>query len=128
MGLCKGNGKALRQRNHVGRIRSAPLIRFYNTTFFIKNTVLSPYYFGVNHCTGVFPGSFSLKPETFEQVLFEIFGNLHDFGFDEVYCFNYHGDPLHFSAITNAIKRANHELSMKVRFMMEEMDLQVYPE
>lgn len=88
--------------------------------------IAPPYYFGVNHCTGAFPGSFSLKPETFELVLFEIFGNLHDFGFDEVYCFNYHGDPLHFSAITNAIKRANRELSMKARFMMEEMDLQVY--
>lgn len=91
-----------------------------------ETLIAPPYYFGISQCTGAFPGSFSLKPETFELVLFEIFGNLHDFGFDEVYCFNYHGDPQHFSSITNAIKRANHELSVKVRFMMEEMDLQVY--
>ena len=31
--------------------------------------IAPPYYFGVNHCTGAFPGTFSLKPETFEQVL-----------------------------------------------------------
>lgn len=41
-----------------------------------KETLIAPpYYFGVNHCTGAFPGSFSLKPETFELVLFEIFCN-----------------------------------------------------
>lgn len=28
-----------------------------------KNVLIAPpYYFGVNHCTGAFPGSFSLKP------------------------------------------------------------------
>lgn len=91
-----------------------------------ESLIAPPYYFGVNHCTGAFPGSFSLKPETFELVLAEIFGNLHDFGFTEVYCFNYHGDPLHIGSIINAIKKANSELDMKVKFMMEEMDLQVH--
>lgn len=62
----------------------------------------------------------------FELVLDEIFGNLHDFGFTEVYCFNYHGDPIHIGAIINSIKKANSEFDMKVRFMMEEMDIQVY--
>lgn len=92
----------------------------------IEALIAPPYYFGVNHCTGAFPGSFSLRPETFEMVLSEIFGNLHDFGFTEVYCFNYHGDPVHIGSILNAIKKANSELHMKVRFMIEEMDLQVY--
>lgn len=92
----------------------------------IDALIAPPYYFGVNHCTGAFPGSFSLRPETFEMVLGEIFGNLHDFGFTEVYCFNYHGDPVHIGSIINAIKKANSELHMKARFMIEEMDLQVY--
>lgn len=87
--------------------------------------IASPYYYGVNHCTGAFPGSFTLKPETFEQVLFEIFGNLHDFGFEEVYCFNYHNDPLHTGSIFNAIKKANSELTMKIKFVMEAMDLKL---
>lgn len=87
--------------------------------------IAPPYYYGVNHCTGAFPGSFSLKPETFEQVLFEIFCNLHDFGFTQVYCFNYHGDPVHVGSILNAIKKANSELGMKIRYVMEAMDLEM---
>lgn len=87
--------------------------------------IAPPYYYGVNHCTGAFPGSFSLKPETFVQVLFEIFCNLHDFGFEEVYCFNYHGDPVHIDSILNAIKKANNELHMKIKYVMEAMDLEM---
>ncbi len=46
--------------------------------------IAPPYYWGVNHCTGGFPGSFSLKPETMQQVLFELFGNLRSFGFSKI--------------------------------------------
>lgn len=87
--------------------------------------IAPPYYYGVNHCTGAFPGSFTLKPETFEQVLFELFGNLHDFGFEEVYCFNYHGDPVHIGSILEAIKKADRKLHMKIKYVMEEMDLEI---
>lgn len=87
--------------------------------------IAPPYYYGINHCTGAFPGSFSLKPETFEQVLFEIFCNLHDFGFAEVYCFNYHGDPVHVKAILGAVRRANRERGMQIRYVMEAMDLEM---
>ena len=36
--------------------------------------IVPGYYWGINFCTGAFPGSFSLKPDTMKQVLFEIFG------------------------------------------------------
>ena len=67
-----------------------------------------------------------MKPETFIQVLYEIFSNLHDFGFEEVYCFNYHGDPVHIQSIIDAIRKANDEMGMKIKFVMETMDLVVY--
>lgn len=57
--------------------------------------------------------------------MFEIFGNLHDFGFEEVYCFNYHGDPVHIRSILNAIKRANSELEMRIKYVIEAMDLEI---
>ena len=88
--------------------------------------IAPPYYFGVNHCTGAFPGTFSLKPETFEQVLVETFSNLHVFGFEEIYCFNYHGDPVHIGSIINAIKRVNETLHMKAKYVMECMDLEMH--
>ncbi len=91
-----------------------------------ESVIAPPYYWGVNHCTGGFPGSFSLKPETMQQVLFEIFENLRDFGFVEVYCFSYHGDSFHVKTIVDAIKRANVELDIHARLVLESMDLQLY--
>lgn len=87
--------------------------------------IAPPYYYGVNHCTSAFPGSFTLKPETFRQVLYEIFANLCDFGFKEIYCFNYHGDPVHIQSIITAIKRANSDLNIKVKYVIEAMDLEM---
>lgn len=91
-----------------------------------ESLLVPPYHWGVNFCTGGFPGSFSLKPETMTQVLFEIFENLKRFGFLEVYCFNYHGDSYHIGAIVEAAKRANSELGMQVRLVLESMDLQIH--
>lgn len=92
----------------------------------LETVIAPPYYWGVNHCTGGFPGSFSLKPETMQQVLFEIFENLQNFGFSEVYCFCYHGDSVHVKSIVEAIKRANAELGIRAGLVLEAMDLRLY--
>ena len=91
-----------------------------------ESVIAPPYYWGINHCTGGFPGSFSLKPDTMQQVLFEIFENLKNFGFDKIYCFSYHGDSFHVRTIVEAIKRANEELGIYARLVLESMDLQLY--
>lgn len=92
-----------------------------------QESLIAPgYYWGVNYCTGAFPGSFSLKPETMKHVLFEIFENLKNFGFSEVYCFNYHGDSHHIYSIVDAMKRANAELGMQVKLVLESMDLRLH--
>lgn len=69
-----------------------------------ESVIAPPYYWGVNHCTGSFPGTFSLRPETFSQVLFEIFENMSRFPFRDIFCFNYHGDAAHVQALIDAIK------------------------
>lgn len=91
-----------------------------------ESVIAPPYYWGVNHCTGSFPGSFSLKPETMQQVLFEIFENLKNFGFSDIYCFNYHGDSFHIMTIVEAIKKANEELGIRAKLVLEAMDLQLH--
>jgi len=91
-----------------------------------ESVIAPPYYWGVNHCTGDFPGSFSLKPETMRQVLLEIFENLKNFGFSEIYCFNYHGDSKHIHAITDAIKEANAQLGLHAKLVLEAMDLPLH--
>lgn len=67
-----------------------------------KYLIAPPYYWGINHCTGGFGGSFSLRPETMRAVLCDILGNLHSFGFDKVYLDNAHGDPVHVSTLLAA--------------------------
>lgn len=91
-----------------------------------ESVIAPPYYWGVNFCTGGFPGSFSLKQETMQQVLFEILDNLKNFGFEEVYCFSYHGDAAHVRAIVAAIQKANEELGIRARLVLESMDLSLY--
>lgn len=91
-----------------------------------ESIIAPPYYWGINYCTGGFPGSFSLKPETMKQVLFEIFENLKNFGFATVYCFSYHGDGLHVRTIIEAIQKANAGLGMCIRLVLEAMDLRRY--
>lgn len=88
--------------------------------------IVPGYYWGINYCTGTFPGSFSLRPETMKQVLFEILENIREFGFSEVYCFNYHGDSHHVNTIVEAIQRANIELGMSVKLVLESIDLQLH--
>lgn len=88
--------------------------------------IAPPYYWGINHCTGSFPGTFSLKPETMIMALTDIFENLHQFGFDQVYCVNQHGDALHVNTIINSIKAANEKFNMSIRLLMEPYDLYTY--
>lgn len=91
-----------------------------------ESVILPPYYWGVNHCTGSFPGTFSLKPETMRQVLFEIFENVKDFSFRQVYCFNYHGDSCHVNSIIETIKEVNEKLDLSVKLVVDAMDLPLY--
>ncbi len=91
-----------------------------------KCLIAPPCYWGINHCTGGFTGSFSLKPDTMRSMLYDIFENLHTFGFDRIYCFNFHGDYVHINAILDAAKKANEELSMNVRTFMEFYQLGQY--
>lgn len=91
-----------------------------------KSVIFPPYYWGVNHCTGSFPGTFSLKPETMKQVLIEIMENAKKFSLHNIYCFNYHGDAIHVTVILDAIKEVNQNSDMCVKFVINAMDLPLY--
>lgn len=88
--------------------------------------IAPPYYWGINHCTGAFPGSFSLKEETMKRVLNDIFENLKLFGFERIYCINQHGDPLHIKTILEAIQESNKAYNMRIKMLMEPYELSDY--
>lgn len=90
-----------------------------------ESVIAPPYYWGVNHCTGTFPGTFSLKPSTMEMVLMDIFDNLAKDGFKQIYCFNYHADSVHVGTIVEAIKKTNSKNNIKVKLVVDAMDLPI---
>lgn len=59
-------------------------------------------------------------------VLFEIFENLKNFKFHDIYCFSYHGDAMHVKTIAEAIKAANQTLHICARLVVGAMDLSLY--
>ncbi len=91
-----------------------------------ESVIAPPYYWGINHCTGGFPGSFTLRPETMRQVLFELFENMSRFSFHDIYCFSYHGDNAHVQTIVDAVKRANSELDVSCKLVLNAMDLGLF--
>lgn len=85
--------------------------------------MVPPYYWGINHCTGGFPGTFSVRPETMKTVLMDIFKNLHDWGFHNIFCNNYHGDAIHIRTILDAIKAGRCEYGLNIRMLIDFYDL-----
>lgn len=86
--------------------------------------IAPPFYWGINHCTGAFPGSFSLRPETMKMALMDILKNLSDFGFRRILCINEHGDPVHNSTILEALRESDICLKIDARLLMEPYDLE----
>ncbi|MBQ7916133.1 MAG: creatininase family protein [Firmicutes bacterium] len=87
--------------------------------------IAPPMFWGINYCTGGFPGSFSLRPETMKMLLADIFADFKRFGFNRVICVNEHGDPLHIQTILESVQEANQK-GMRVQLLMEPYELKDY--
>ena len=80
----------------------------------ISTVIAPPYYWGINKATGKFPGSFTIKPETFKAVLADLIDCLKTWGFTKIFTYNFHGDPLHLSTIEASIKEIRGKLMIDV--------------
>lgn len=72
----------------------------------IPIVIAPPFYWGVNHVTGAFAGSFVVRPETMLQLLADVFESLVKDGFRRVFCLSGHGDALHNRTLFEGVKRA----------------------
>lgn len=84
----------------------------------VESVVVPPYYWAVNHVTGDFPGSFTVRPEIMTELIGDIFGGLAKAGFKDVYCTTGHFDAAHGKAIAEAVRRANATGSLRVHFVV----------
>jgi creatinine amidohydrolase len=70
----------------------------------IKSVIAPPFYWGINSITNDFPGSFTVKPDTMKVVLKDTIECLYNWGFNNVYVLNLHGDYLQNKVLLETVK------------------------
>lgn len=71
-----------------------------------KAVIAPPFYWGICQSARGFVGSFNIRLETAQALLFDILHSLCDFGFKQIFAINSHGDVEHKIVAMNAFKEA----------------------
>jgi creatinine amidohydrolase len=90
----------------------------------IHSIIAPPYYWGISGEVKNYPGTFSVRPETFKSMLIDIFDSLNSWGFTKVFIFNYHGDGNHVNIIEQAAKEMRDNKNMLI-YNLENLDVAV---
>ncbi|MEN6312848.1 MAG: creatininase family protein [Clostridiaceae bacterium] len=90
----------------------------------IHSIIAPPYYWGISEDVKKYPGTFSVRPETFKAMLMDIFGSLSSWGFSEVFIINAHGDKTHVETIRYSVKEANNKLDIHA-WLLSDLDFHV---
>ncbi|MFD3449987.1 creatininase family protein [Microbacteriaceae bacterium 4G12] len=80
--------------------------------------IAPPFYWGINHVTGAFPGSFTARKDIVKALLFDILDCLQKWGVQQVFLIDVHGDYQHGSALFESIKEARAELHIDVKLVI----------
>ena len=88
----------------------------------IKTLIAPPFFWGINRTSNVFPGTFTVRPETMKAMLHDMLESLKNMGFQHVFNINAHGDGLHVRTAVEAIIEAQKSLGLNVRYLMAEED------
>lgn len=87
----------------------------------IKAIISPPFFWGINNATGSFPGSFTVRKETMEAVLYDTFANFKRWGFDKLFVINHHGDADHNRTIVSAIEKARVDSGIRAFYVVDKM-------
>ena len=78
--------------------------------------IAPPFYWGINQAGRGFPGSFNIRAETMQALLFDILASLKEFGFTRVFGVNWHNDIEHRIVAMYAFKDACEQLKITACF------------
>lgn len=78
----------------------------------IPSVIAPPFYWGICQSTRGFIGSFTIRMETAQNLVFDILNTLHEFGFTEVYGINAHGDIEQNVLFMNSFRSASEQIGM----------------
>ena len=79
----------------------------------VRTLIAPPYYWGINILTNSFPGSFTVRPETMQAVIFDTLSCLKGWGIDYAFTINWHGEVRHNLTILEAVKEARLKTGIK---------------
>jgi len=83
----------------------------------VESVIMPPFYWGVNQVSGMFPGSFVVRPETMIELMVDLIKSLKKDSFAKLFCVSGHGDALHNRTVHAGIKRGADESGVKAYFV-----------
>ncbi len=89
----------------------------------VNTLIAPPQYWGVSPATWVFPGTFSVRPETMKAVIYDILASLKRWKLNKVFIINWHADIKHCQAILEAVKEARRDMAIDAFYLVSEFDV-----
>ena len=83
----------------------------------VNSVIMPPFYWGVNQVSGLFPGSFVVRPEIMIELMVDLIKSLKKDSFAKLFCVSGHGDALHNRTVHAGIKRGADESGVKAWFV-----------
>jgi creatinine amidohydrolase len=83
----------------------------------INSVIMPPFYWGVNHVTGLFPGSFEVRPQIMIELMIDLIKSLRKDNFSTLFCVSGHGDALHNRTLLDGLRRGAAESGVKGYFV-----------
>jgi creatinine amidohydrolase len=83
----------------------------------VQSVIMPPFYWGVNQVSGLFPGSFVVRPEIMIELMVDLIKSLKKDSFTRLFCVSGHGDALHNRTIHAGVKRGAEESGVNARFV-----------
>jgi creatinine amidohydrolase len=75
----------------------------------VASVIMPPFYWGVNHVTGMFPGSFEVRPQIMVELMVDLIKSLKKDSFSTLFCVSGHGDALHNRTLLDGLRRGTAE-------------------
>lgn len=88
----------------------------------ITTLIAPPLYWGINHVTSAFPGSFTVKESTMKSLILDSIESMKSWGLKRIFLVNHHGDYKHCGALLEGAKEAADETGLEVKLIISPFD------
>lgn len=85
----------------------------------IDSVIVPPFYWGVNHVTGGFTGSFVVRPAVMVELMTDVFASLKKDGFTRLFCLSGHGDALHNRTLLDGVRQGSKVAAIDGRMLVK---------